>query len=182
MRIVAGRWRGRGLKAPPGGATRPTTDRVRESLFSILGTVVEGAEVLDLFCGSGALGLEALSRGAARAVFVDSSTHALAVVRENLATVGAEAERWRVTRGDATAHLRRLLKDAMSPPLLVLADPPYGAEDLAVLCDVAAAGPRRILRLVIEHAAGEGTAPPAGWRLDRRRYGRTELSILEPTS
>ena len=91
MRVVAGSHRGRTLRAPRGEQTRPTSDRVREALFSILASV-EGAEVLDLFAGSGALGIEALSRGAASATFVDSAAAAVAVIRHNLEQLGLQAE------------------------------------------------------------------------------------------
>ena len=102
MRVVAGRFGGHGLVAPRGQFTRPTSDRVREALFSILGDSVEGAEVLDLFAGSGALAIGALSGGAAGAVLVDSSAAAVAAIRRNLAAVGADAE---VRRQDAFAYL-----------------------------------------------------------------------------
>src|SRR3984885_7528700 len=92
VRVVAGRFGGRSLVAPRGRATRPTSDRVREALFSILGEAVVGAGVLDLFAGSGALGIEALSRGASEATFVDSSQAAVAAVRRNLEALGVEAE------------------------------------------------------------------------------------------
>jgi 16S rRNA (guanine966-N2)-methyltransferase len=95
MRIIAGKWRGRPLVAPPGDATRPTADRVREALFSMLASRIgsfEGLRVADLFAGSGALGLEALSRGAAHCVFVDKDRAALEAIRTNLAKLGAEAE------------------------------------------------------------------------------------------
>src|SRR5438874_10824179 len=103
MRIVAGEWGGRTLRAPPGGRTRPTADRVREALFSILGPV-DGFTVLDLFAGSGALGIEALSRGAAEAVFIDHDSRAVAGGKRNLPAVGAEA---RVHRRDAPGWLAR---------------------------------------------------------------------------
>ena len=114
MRVVAGHWRGRPLKAPPGA--RPTADRVKEALFSILGDRVPGARVLDLFAGSGALGIEALSRGASEATFVDDDARAVAVIRANLR--GAEAK---VVRRDATAFLRT----ATAQYDLVFLDPPY---------------------------------------------------------
>ena len=108
MRVIAGRYGGRRLQAPPGGATRPTADRVREALFSILGARVEGAAVLDLFAGSGALGLEALSRGAVRATFVESAPAAQRALRANVEALGADAE---LVRADACAgsgaHARR---------------------------------------------------------------------------
>src|SRR6202789_2492879 len=92
MRVIAGEYRGRPLVAPRGQATRPTSDRVREALFSILGDAVTGARVLDLFAGSGALAIEALSRGAASATLVDSATTAIEAIRRNLQALGIEAE------------------------------------------------------------------------------------------
>src|SRR5215217_1246585 len=92
MRVIAGRWRGRRLQAPAGAATRPTGDRVREALFSILGDRVVDARVLDLFAGSGALGIEALSRGAAEATFVDNAAPAIRAIGANLEALGADAE------------------------------------------------------------------------------------------
>jgi 16S rRNA (guanine966-N2)-methyltransferase len=118
VRIVAGDFKGRRLRAPRGHRTRPTADRVREALFSILGSV-EGLRVLDLFAGSGALGIEALSRSAREAVFVDLDPRAVAVIRRNLEAVGAEAG---VQRRDALAFLR----DSAGPGYdLVFIDPPY---------------------------------------------------------
>jgi len=121
VRVVAGRFGGRPLLAPAGRATRPTSDRVREALFSILGEIVVGAGLLDLFAGSGALGLEALSRGASEATFVDSSQAAVAAIRRNLEALGVEAE---VRRQDALAYLRGASRDARQYDLVFL-DPPY---------------------------------------------------------
>jgi 16S rRNA (guanine966-N2)-methyltransferase len=121
MRIVGGAWGGRRLQAPPGDATRPTSDRVREALFSILGDRVEGARVLDLFAGSGALGLEALSRGAAEATFVDSAAAPVKALGANLAALGGEAE---VRRQDALRFLGSARKQARVYDLVFL-DPPY---------------------------------------------------------
>ncbi len=118
MRVVAGAFKGRRLQAPRGRRTRPTADRVREALFSILGDV-SGANVLDLYAGSGALGIEALSRGAASAVFVERDARAAAAVRRNLEAVGAEAE---VRRQDALRFLAAAGKEAFD---LVFVDPPY---------------------------------------------------------
>jgi 16S rRNA (guanine966-N2)-methyltransferase len=121
MRVVAGTHRGRVLKAPKGAQTRPTSDRVREALFSILGASVDGAEVLDLFAGSGALGIEALSRGAASATFVDSAHAAIAAISENLRTLELDGEvlRMPVSRALACNPLRSRQYD------LVFIDPPY---------------------------------------------------------
>ena len=121
MRIVAGRYGGRRLRAPRGDVTRPTADRVREALFSILGDVT-GLRVLDLFAGSGALGIEALSRGAEEAVFVDKAPGAVAAVWANLETLGLEA---RVHRRAALAFLDAAAgKEAFD---LIFCDPPYDA-------------------------------------------------------
>ena len=123
MRVVAGDLRGRRLAAPPGRAVRPTSDKVREALFSILGDVT-GLRVLDLFAGSGALGIEALSRGASEAVFVDSSARAIAAIRSNLESLGLDG---RISRADAVAFLRR---SAGEPGYgLVFIDPPYDLAD-----------------------------------------------------
>jgi len=127
VRIVAGVHGGRRLIAPRGAHTRPTADRVREALFSMLGPL-EGARVLDLFAGSGALGLEALSRGAAEATFVDSSAAAVRAVRANLEGLGADAE---VRRADARAFLRNA-RAAGRQYDLVLLDPPYRRADALV--------------------------------------------------
>src|SRR5207302_3182662 len=126
MRIVGGRLRGRALVAPKSQAIRPTADRLRESLFNILvhayGDPVAGARVLDLFAGTGALGLEALSRGAAFALFIDDAAEARALLRENVAVLGLGGVS-RIFRRDATklgpAH-------ALAPFSLVFLDPPYG--------------------------------------------------------
>jgi len=122
VRVIAGTYKGRRLQAPPGLDTRPTSDRVREALFSILGAPrVERARVLDLFAGSGAMGIEALSRGAAEATFVDGAAPAIRAIGANLAAVGADAE---VVRADA----RRFLGAASRRPRqydLVFLDPPY---------------------------------------------------------
>ncbi len=120
MRIVAGRLGGRRISAPPGRGTRPTSDRVREALFSILGPL-DGVDVLDLFAGSGALGIEALSRGAASAVFVDDDPRAVAAIRDNLASLGLSA---RVHERDALAYLGAARE---GPFGLVFLDPPYSS-------------------------------------------------------
>ena len=121
MRVVAGSLKGRRLQSPRGKETRPTQDRVREALFSVLGRV-EGARVLDLFAGSGALAIEALSRGAAAATFVDSSRPAVAAIRRNLAELELSAE---VRHQTAEAFLARARREHRQYDLVFL-DPPYG--------------------------------------------------------
>lgn len=120
MRVVAGLYGGRRLVAPPGDATRPTSDRVREALFSVLGDI-GGARVLDLFAGSGALGIEALSRGAGSAVFVERAPRAVTAIRANLQTLGIEAD---IRRADVRCALRSASARGDTYDL-VFADPPY---------------------------------------------------------
>ena len=175
--MIAGQWRGRRLQAPAGAATRPTGDRVREALFSILGDRVTGARVLDLFAGSGALGIEALSRGAAEATFVDSAPAAIRAVTGNLEAVGADAD---VRRADA----RRFLSGASAAARqydLVFLDPPYrlagrlGDELTAALPAVLAPGAAVV-------AESDRRAPlELGLPLtDERRYGDTLIRIHGP--
>jgi 16S rRNA (guanine966-N2)-methyltransferase len=123
VRVVAGDLGGRRLEAPPGRRTRPTADRVREALFSMLGSV-EALRVLDLFAGSGALGIEALSRGAGAAVFVDRDPRAVAAIGRNLAAVGVEGA---VHRADVLAFLRWGSARWAAPFDLVFVDPPYSS-------------------------------------------------------
>ena len=152
----------------PGARVRPTGDRVREAWMSILGPSLEGAVVADAFAGSGALGLEALSRGAAHATFVERSRPALSVLERNIRTLGAGDDA-AVVRGHAVAHLRgpRARYD------LVLADPPYGrgfAEQLLALYHRSPFASE----LWVEHGAGESMPP--GLQCDQRRYGGTVLT------
>lgn len=124
MRVIAGRLGGRRFKAPRGTVTRPTSDRVRESVFALLGEL-DGARVLDLFAGAGGLGIEALSRGAVRAVFVDRDGSALRILKANLATLEIGSNAAEVRRGDALAALRSA-RTRQETYDLVFIDPPYG--------------------------------------------------------
>lgn len=123
MRVIAGRLGGRRLQAPRGNVTRPTSDRVREALFAMLGAL-DGARVLDLFAGSGALGIEALSRGADRAVFVERDAGALRSLNTNLTALAIREESAQVRRGDALAALRSA-RERKETYDLVFIDPPY---------------------------------------------------------
>ena len=178
MRVVAGRFGGRRLRPPPDAGVRPTSDRVREALFAQLG-VLEDARVLDLYAGTGALGIEALSRGAAQATFVERSAASLAVLRDNLGRLGLGPQS-RVMRGDALALVRRLGRSAERFDL-VLADPPYALElGPALLAALAAA---QIVALggtvVIESARRHPVRPVPGWRVvSERRYGDTVVTRL----
>lgn len=175
MRITGGRLARRPIAAPAGDATRPTTDRVREALFSALAARVDldGARVLDLFAGSGALGLEALSRGAASAVFVERHGPTLAVARRNAATLGVEGA-CRFVRADALAWLARPASAVFD---VVFADPPYALAGIPAMPErvrphLAPAG-----LLVLEHDARHAfdTAPDLVWT---RAYGRTVVSVF----
>jgi len=180
VRVIGGRWRGRRLAAPRGDAVRPTTDRVKEAVFNILGPAVAGATVVDLCCGAGGLGIEALSRGAARAVFVDCDRRALDRVRDNLRACGAEADSHALVQADAVAWLA-----AWRPPggpWLVLADPPYATDVAAALVPVIdrLATDPGFTAAVLEHAVRGPELPRSACARDERRYGGTALTILEP--
>jgi 16S rRNA (guanine966-N2)-methyltransferase len=180
MRITGGQWRGRRLGAVPKGATRPTTDRVREALFNLLQGEIAARHVVDCCCGTGALGLEALSRGARRVDFVDISAAALHVVRANLETCGAERERWGLHRGDATRWLTRAL--AADPgPDVILADPPYDGPVAAAILGAVNAGTSPDV-VVLEHPAHQQlpAIDAERWRHETRTYGNSALTILRP--
>jgi 16S rRNA (guanine966-N2)-methyltransferase len=173
MRVVAGAYKGRRLQAPKGAETRPTSDRVREALFSILGDI-GGARVLDLYAGSGALGIEALSRGASEVVFVESGRRAADAIRTNLRSVGEpDAIIW---VGDALAYLRRA--DAGAPFDLVFADPPYSSatqvgEPLSELL------PPLLTQssLIVTESDKRSPLPLALPLVDERVYGDTRIAI-----
>jgi 16S rRNA (guanine966-N2)-methyltransferase len=181
MRVVGGRLRGRTLAAPKTQSVRPTSDRLRESLFNILAHAyadpVSGARVLDLFAGTGALGIEAVSRGAAFALFVDDGAEARALIRQNVDALGLGMVT-RVFRRDATrlgpAH-------PVEPFGLVFLDPPYrkglAAPALASLRDGGWLLPDALV--VVEEAADADLAVPAGWNeLERRTYDDTAIVFL----
>jgi 16S rRNA (guanine966-N2)-methyltransferase len=168
MRIVAGEFGGRRLSRPKDARVRPTADRVREAWMSILADAIPGARVLDLYAGSGALGLEALSRGAASATFVELNPPSLRALQANVATLGV-ADRATVHRGDALRYVEGLSAGAFD---VALADPPYARDDAARLVALFRSTPfARILS--VEHSAAE--------RLDgdsTRRYGDTALTFF----
>ena len=183
MRVIAGRWRGRRLTAPSGEAVRPTTDRVKEALFNILGPSVTGAVVLDLCCGSGGLGIEALSRGAARAVFVDDHPRSLDSARSNLETCGAESTSYRLIRADAENWLGEWRPPDDGAGWILLADPPYRtglAQAIMEKVD-ALAGEDGFVASVVEfgsRGANAGAVPGAAW--DVRQYGESTLAVRRP--
>ena len=168
MRIIAGQWRGRRLVAPRGDVARPTADRVREAWMSIINPWLADARVLDLFAGSGALGIEALSRGAASADFVENAVPSLQSIGENLASVGAGDEA-RVHRADALKFIAALNSHAFD---VAFADPPYDCGLAAQVADRWLATPFAGL-LGIEHRAFE-RMPDGG---ERRKYGGTAITL-----
>ncbi len=179
LRVIAGTAGGRKLVAPKGG-TRPTTDRLKEALFSSLGPRVRDATVLDLYAGSGALAIEALSRGAARAVLVDSELAATAAIRANLATTGFE-DAARVERTSVERFVTAPIRDA--PFDLVFLDPPYEvpsavvAEVLAALAAAEAITDGATVALE-RPKAGEPVTLPGAWGIEKERaYGDTLLVV-----
>lgn len=178
FRIIGGEWRSRRLPVPDAAEVRPTPDRVRETVFNWLAPVLQGARCLDLYAGSGALGLEALSRGAARVVFVDRAPRVCAQLRSNLELLGcARAE---VLCMDAMS----CLEGRASPYDLVFLDPPYGKGLLEPLLSRLAAQPWLAAggRVYLEQEAGAPLPPlPAGWTLARSaRAGQVSYHLATP--
>ena len=176
IRITGGSFANRRIKVPPGLGVRPTADKVKEALFSILGPSLAGARVADLFAGSGALGLDALSRGAANCLFVEKSPKNMAILKGNIAAL------------DLGEHCRALLADAViaervlpeAPFDLVLADPPYDRGLVPKTLDLAGRGLlAKSGTLVIEHSTKERPGASGGLELfKRKKYGQTELSFF----
>ena len=172
MRIIGGEWKGWRLNPPKGRDIRPTTDRVKESWMSAMGGRFDELTVLDLFAGSGALGLETLSRGAEHATFVEQADASLRTLRQNIDLVGAQA-RSTVVAHDAMRWIEGLEPHAVD---LALADPPYGRGLAAELLERFRVSPFA-LELWVEHRSDEPIPELPGLR--SRRYGDTTLSILE---
>ncbi|NBB26600.1 16S rRNA (guanine(966)-N(2))-methyltransferase RsmD [Porphyrobacter sp. SLTP] len=177
MRIIAGEWRGRKLAAPKGDGTRPTADRARETLFAMLTSRLgdfDGLQIADLFAGSGALGLEALSRGAAHCLFVEQDRAAVDVIRANITALGAQA-RSRVEVGSVMQ-----LRAASAPLDLILADPPYqsGAGEVALdrLLRLGWIGPETWI--AVETSFKEDVAVKGLTIEAERRVGKGKLSLL----
>jgi 16S rRNA (guanine966-N2)-methyltransferase len=178
MRVVAGSARGRKLVAPRGRDVRPTTDRVRESVFSMLESLggLEGARVLDLFAGTGAMGIEALSRGAEAATFVEREPAALAAVRANLASTALTGGE--VVRGDALEFVGRAGAGGGGFDV-VFCDPPYAFTAWEGLLDALG---RLAIGLVVAESA-QSLPTVSGWDVVRhRRYGTTVMTLLRPAS
>lgn len=170
MRVVAGEFRGRRLESPSGDATRPTTDKVREAMFNSLVSldIVDGARVVDAFAGTGALGIEALSRGAASCVFIEKDRLALQSLRHNIDALGI-ADRCTVVSTDVMSALA-----AHGQCDLFLADPPYGFSDWTTLL-------RHVSASLVVLESDREIDDIAGWNVIRaKRYGRTHASFLQP--
>jgi 16S rRNA (guanine966-N2)-methyltransferase len=181
MRVISGTLKGRRLMAPTGMAIRPTADRIKESVFNILAGSVQTKRTLDLFAGTGALGIEALSRGAASAVFVDQAKAALAAIRRNIRELGLE-DRSHVIHWNILKNLNCLIpeRDAFD---LVFMDPPYATDAVSPVlagllsCGALAAG----ARVIIEHSSREPIVLPMGILVlsDQRRFGKTLVSFID---
>jgi len=184
MRITGGTYRSRSLRAPPGHATRPTSDRVREALFGILSSagVIDGARVLDLYAGTGALALEALSRGAAAAVLVESSRAAIVALRANVAALGVGGQAL-VLASDVRVASSRIAREG--PFGLVLADPPWALVDTGEVADALSALVRGGALagdawVVLEHASRSASPEVEGLTLrEARRYGDATLAFYK---
>lgn len=176
MRVIAGMFKGRRLEAPAWEGLRPTSDKLRETLFNILAPRIAGARVLDGFAGTGAVGIEALSRGAAHVTFVDSDRRAAALVERNLSRCGIEAA-YSVQRGDVAAVLRRLPAGAAFD--LIVLDPPYDADARPAL-EAAAARVAAGGVLVLERATRrEPDIPVSLTRVRDVKSGDSSLTFLE---
>jgi 16S rRNA (guanine966-N2)-methyltransferase len=184
MRVVAGNWRGRKLLSPKGDLIRPTTDRVKEAMFSIIGPSIRGSLVLDLCCGAGGLGVEALSRGAKRVIMVDSSRRSLDLSRKNLVHCGAESSSYDLIKADAEVYFNKWNPTSADTSWLLLCDPPYHSSLAAGIVD-------RLLHRtlhsgflfgVIEHgdASAFDEVDEGPLHLSNRRYGETCLTVVRP--
>ncbi|SEN19565.1 16S rRNA (guanine966-N2)-methyltransferase [Sphingomonas gellani] len=179
MRVIAGQWRGRPLVAPKGDATRPTADRTREALFSMLASrlgSLDGLAVADLFAGSGALGIEALSRGAATCLFVEQDRDALDALKGNLAKLG--------TRADVRAGSVMALGPARAPLDLIMMDPPYGTgAGMVALDKLSRLGWTGPATWVSIETARDEVVEVAGFTVDAERvHGKARLTLLRPAA
>ncbi|HXG32250.1 MAG TPA: 16S rRNA (guanine(966)-N(2))-methyltransferase RsmD [Bryobacteraceae bacterium] len=174
MRVIAGEFRSRRLKSLPGLDVRPTPDRLREALFNVLASRVQGCTFLDAYAGTGAVGIEALSRGAAQAVFVENHPPALRVLRENLRALGLES-RARVIQADAPEAFRRVRAD------IVFLDPPYSAQGqyARALRILGSTVPPLV---IVQHPSRLDLAESYGGlrRTRTLRHGDNALSFYEP--
>jgi 16S rRNA (guanine(966)-N(2))-methyltransferase RsmD len=158
MRIIAGLYKGRTLKQPDWAGLRPTSDKLRETLFNVLAPQIEGARVIDGYAGTGAVGIEALSRGAARVTFVEQDSRAVRLIETNLARCGV-TERYAIIRAGFAGAARRLAGEESD---IIFLDPPYGSAELAAALDGASALATPTTLVVIEHARRDAAPESAG--------------------
>ena len=184
MRIIAGAWRGRKLLSPKGDLVRPTTDRVKEAMFSILGPSVRGCVVLDLCCGAGGLAIEALSRGARKAILVDTHRKSLDLARRNLKLCGAESHRYALVKSDAEVFYSGWQPPDDETPWILLSDPPYHSSLAASIVqrlthDDPDAG---FVTGIVEHGDGKAfeDTQSGPWKINSRTYGETCLTVIRP--
>ena len=184
MRVISGQWRGRKLMSPKGDRVRPTTDRVKEALFSILGPKVRGSVVLDLCCGAGGLAIEALSRGAVRAVLVDNHRKSLELARRNLELCGAEPGRFELVCSEAETFFHSWSPPNDRQPWILLCDPPYHLSLAQAMVQrvMREAPARSMVAAIIEHNNADAVPEfqDEHWQLQNRSYGETVLSVLRP--
>ncbi|MBD2846132.1 16S rRNA (guanine(966)-N(2))-methyltransferase RsmD [Paenibacillus sp. IB182496] len=179
MRVIAGEAKGRPLQAVPGKGTRPTTDKVKEAIFSMIGPYFNGGLALDLFAGTGGLGIEALSRGFERAIFVDRDPRSVAVIHDNVRRTGMHA-RAEVYRNDAGRALKALEKRRAALNLVLL-DPPYAVRDADALMvemdDRGLLAPAALV--VVEHAADVRYAERFGsfTTVNEANYGEITVTV-----
>ncbi len=181
MRVIAGKYKGRRLQAPRGRDIRPTSDRLRESIFNIIGAAVAGHNIVDIFAGTGAMGIEALSRGAAHAVFIDKHHQALDVVRTNVNPLETSSRHWDIIRWDAGLNLSCLAALDLSFGVAFI-DPPYnkGYADRALenLATSNAMVPGGLVVLEHHHLEGISLRDKGMSLQDQRRYGKTLVTFL----
>ena len=177
MRVIAGRLKGRRLKVPAWDGLRPTSDKLRETLFNILAPRIDGARVLDGFAGTGAVGIEAISRGAAHVTFVEADRRAVALIEENLRNCGVEGG-YTIHRGDAATVLRGLGSNAFD---LILLDPPYDITPMTAVLDASARALADGGLVVLEHATRREIEPVASLEAVRRvKSGDSTLTFFTP--
>jgi 16S rRNA (guanine966-N2)-methyltransferase len=180
MRVIAGRFRGRKLKSPPSDRTRPTSDRLRETLFNVLAPRIEGTRFLDLCAGTGAVGIEALSRGAQHATFVDKSRQMCALIEENLRALEIGRDEFETVTAEASEFLRRHAQKGLAPFDIIYFDPPYAADHYEVVNLISDTGGQLLTEdalVIVEHHKKKELAEEVG-KLKRYRVLKQGDSVL----
>jgi 16S rRNA (guanine966-N2)-methyltransferase len=187
LRIIAGKYRGRNLKSPPSLEVRPTSDRLRETIFNVIAPRIDGARFLDLCAGSGAVGIEALSRGARHVTFVDQSRTMCSLIKSNLDLCRTEEGKSEVVQAEAHDYLRRVIaqpRGAFEPWDIVFFDPPYTTDYLSILNTFGAHASRLLTEnglLIVEHHHKNELKDEAGSIIRSRilKQGDSALSFYE---